>query len=101
MEHQNFVENGLTKSLLVEAVTDSSVLFRPGFHELFTLLERNAVPTLIFSAGLSDVIRELLSKEYASWNRSVPKNVHIVSNLMRFDPSGRLVGFQDKVRTKT
>ena len=91
------MENGLTQSLLMEAVDKSSVRFRPRFREMFAFLERNAVPTLIFSAGLSDVIRALLAKEYAVWKGSVPSNVHVVSNLMQFDPSGRLLGLHDKV----
>ncbi|KAJ8440727.1 hypothetical protein Cgig2_005458 [Carnegiea gigantea] len=50
------------------------------------------VPVLIFSAGLADIIEEVLRQKL---HRSF-KNIEIVSNRMVFDDNSHLVGFKDK-----
>ncbi|CAI5702330.1 unnamed protein product [Peronospora effusa] len=53
--------------------------------EIFELLARENVPVLIFSAGLYDVIHAVLNKEYAKTIAKMPpKNVLVISNMMRF-----------------
>jgi 2-hydroxy-3-keto-5-methylthiopentenyl-1-phosphate phosphatase len=47
---------------------------------MFKMLEENAVPLLIFSAGLGDVIEEILKDQ----GRKAP-NMHIISNRFQFD----------------
>ncbi|CAI5702321.1 unnamed protein product [Peronospora effusa] len=62
--------------------------------EIFELLARENVPVLIFSAGLYDVIHAVLNKEYAKTIAKMPpKNVHVISNMMRFDENDKVVGF--------
>ncbi|RZC78502.1 hypothetical protein C5167_002697 [Papaver somniferum] len=50
------------------------------------------VPVLIFSAGLADIIEEVLRQKL---HRSF-KNVKVVANRMEFDQSGRLTSFKGK-----
>ncbi|CAI5742500.1 unnamed protein product [Hyaloperonospora brassicae] len=92
--HDLMIEHGVSKKAVHRAVEESDIVLREGFMEIFGLLARENVPTLIFSAGLYDVIHAVLAKEYAKTSeKTVPKNVHVVSNIMRFDNNGKLMGF--------
>ncbi|TDH72433.1 hypothetical protein CCR75_004449 [Bremia lactucae] len=102
--HALLVEYKITKSQVVEAVALGSLSFRQGFHSLFRLLNDQRVPTLIFSAGLYDVIHTALEQEFSKEHQhinvetslsklSTPSNVHVVSNMMRFDDHGVIEGF--------
>ncbi|KAL0322097.1 UNVERIFIED_CONTAM: Cytosolic 5'-nucleotidase 3 [Sesamum calycinum] len=86
------IEGGLTYGAIESSVAKSRIAFREGVTELFELLERNNVPVLIFSAGLADIIEEVLRHKL---HRSF-KNVKIVSNRMVFDQNGNLVSFKGK-----
>ncbi|TYZ57932.1 hypothetical protein PybrP1_013219 [[Pythium] brassicae (nom. inval.)] len=90
----------LTKRDIAAAVAESEIVFREGFHDIFGLLANENVPVLIFSAGLYDVIHAVLDKEFAAQTppQPAPANVHVVSNMLRFDPlSGVAVGFAGKL----
>ncbi|ETN13655.1 HAD hydrolase, family IE [Phytophthora nicotianae INRA-310] len=78
------------------------------FHPLFKLLNDQQVPTLIFSAGLYDVIHAALEREFTVESKrngsstvnnqtSTSSNVHVVSNMMRFDTQGVIEGFEGKL----
>lgn len=55
-------------------------LYRDGSTKFFDDLHSNNIPLLIFSAGIGDVIHEVLSI-----NSHVYDNMHVVSNDMDFD----------------
>ncbi|GMF17956.1 unnamed protein product [Phytophthora lilii] len=110
--HSLLVQFKLTKSQVKEAVASGTLDFRQGFHPLFKLLHDQQVPTLVFSAGLYDVIHAALEKEFAAEQKRTgqieageiqdeqvftPNNVHVVSNIMRFDAQGRIEGFDGRV----
>ncbi|KAJ8561691.1 hypothetical protein ON010_g7992 [Phytophthora cinnamomi] len=110
--HALLVEYKLTKAQVQEAVALGSLSFRQGFHPLLKLLHDQQVPTLVFSAGLYDVIHAALEKEFAAEQRRsgsiaaeeihdeqvfTPANVHVVSNMMRFDAKGVIEGFDGRV----
>ncbi|KAL6552624.1 hypothetical protein OROHE_007988 [Orobanche hederae] len=106
--HALLTEGGLTYSAIESSVAKSRIAFRDGVTELFELLEvlyepnpllpmgfgfeRSNVPVLIFSAGLADIIEEVLRQKL---HKSF-KNVRIVSNRMDFDQNGNLVSFKGK-----
>lgn len=109
-EHECIVEHKLTRRNILDAVQENAISFREGFHDIFAVLAQQNVPTLIFSAGLYDVIHAVLDKEYASSSFSaegagqqttadsvVPPNVHVISNMMQFDDDGVVVGFEGKL----
>ncbi|CAI5741151.1 unnamed protein product [Peronospora farinosa] len=92
--HELIVKHGVSKKAVCKAVEESDISFREGFMEIFELLARENVPVLIFSAGLYDVIHAVLNKEYAKTIAKMPpKNVHVISNMMRFDENDKVVGF--------
>ncbi|KAH9612096.1 hypothetical protein KSS87_022785 [Heliosperma pusillum] len=90
--HALLVEGGLTYADIRKSVANSRIGFREGVFTLFELLEEKNVPVLIFSAGLADIIEEVLRQRF---DRSF-KNIEIVSNRMVFDDSGNLLAFKGK-----
>ncbi|KAF9595479.1 hypothetical protein IFM89_000397 [Coptis chinensis] len=90
--HGLLIEGGLIYSAIKESVSNATIAFREGVVELFEYLEERDVPVLIFSAGLADIIEEVLKQKL---HRSF-KNVRIVSNRMVFDNDGHLVSFKGK-----
>ncbi|RDX95972.1 Cytosolic 5'-nucleotidase 3, partial [Mucuna pruriens] len=91
--HALLVEGGLTYESIKQSVANANIAFREGVSELFEFLEERDIPVLIFSAGLADIIEEVLRQKL---HRSF-KNVRIVSNRMVFDDDGRLVSFKGKL----
>jgi cytosolic 5'-nucleotidase 3 len=72
-------------------VKDTPVIFRKGLPELIRSCAASAIPFLVFSAGLYDVIKVIL--EDANLH---PSNVHIVSNRMVWGKEdGVCVGFSE------
>ncbi|KAL2549135.1 5'-nucleotidase [Forsythia ovata] len=90
--HGLLIEGGLTYGAIKSSVANSRIAFRDGVLEFFELLEKSNVPILIFSAGLADIIEEVLRQKL---HRSF-KNVKIVSNRMVFDQNDHLVSFKGK-----
>ena len=85
----------------------ANLALREGAATLLRELEAQNVPTLIFSAGLADVLEEVLRQKY---DRNFPQpTTHVVSNRMIFEPGNdeasssnehdrdndRLVGFSE------
>ncbi|DAZ95233.1 TPA: hypothetical protein N0F65_003468 [Lagenidium giganteum] len=96
--HKLLIDNVVTKKQIQDIVAQSDLTFRDGFTEIFGVLAQENVPTLIFSAGLYDVIHAVLDKEYAKTvGRAPPPNVHVVSNMMKFNEEGRVVDFHGNV----
>ncbi|XP_061362295.1 uncharacterized protein LOC133306038 [Gastrolobium bilobum] len=91
--HALLIEGGLTYESIRQSVANANIAFREGVVELFEFLEERDIPVLIFSAGLADIIEEVLRQKL---HRSF-KNVKIVSNRMAFDDDGRLVSFKGKL----
>ncbi|VFQ81262.1 unnamed protein product [Cuscuta campestris] len=90
--HGLLIEGGLTYDAIKKSVANANIAFRDGVAELFELLEERNVPVLIFSAGLADIIEEVLRQKLC---KSF-KNVRIVSNRMVFDENGHLLHFKGK-----
>ncbi|GAB4855198.1 hypothetical protein Ancab_023823 [Ancistrocladus abbreviatus] len=90
--HALLIEGGLTCDAVRQSVANSRIAFREGLVELFELLEEKDVPVLIFSAGLADIIEEVLRQKLPRCF----KNIEIVSNRMVFDDNGHLLAFKGK-----
>ncbi|ESR59037.1 5'-nucleotidase [Citrus sinensis] len=90
--HGLLIEGGLTYDAIKKSVSNALIAFRDGVVKLFEFLEERDIPVLIFSAGLADIIEEVLrQKVHKSF-----KNIKIVSNRMVFDKDGHLVSFKGK-----
>ena len=76
------------------AVAQSEVTLRPGVLETIAWCDRHSVPMIVMSAGIADVIAEILRQKYS---KALPQSLHIISNSMQFDDCDKLVGFTDPV----
>ncbi|KAG6622748.1 HAD hydrolase, family IE [Phytophthora cinnamomi] len=101
------VESKVALTQVKEAVESSHLSFRRGFNQLTTLLHDRQVPTLVFSAGLYDVIHVAPEKEFAAKRGCgegihtgsrvyTPANIHVVSNMMHFDARGTVESFRGR-----
>jgi 5'-nucleotidase len=82
--HDLLIEYGFRRSLLSTAVQHAHLAVREGCQEIMDVSARAAVPLLVFSAGIADVLEEV-------WRQQLPKplpdTVHVVSNRMVFSSS--------------
>jgi 5'-nucleotidase len=87
------IEAGITKFDIIEDVKQANCSLRKGIVDILDLAKEKSVPVTIFSAGLGDVINEVLEQQ---WLKPLPTNVKIISNMMIFDEAnGKLINFSD------
>lgn len=90
--HKNLERLRISRDSLKKMVAESSARLRDGCDILFQNLEQHNVPLLIFSAGLGDIIREILEQK-----SKVYSNMKIVSNFMKFDEQNLMSGFEGNI----
>ncbi|KAK9960372.1 hypothetical protein ABG768_008233 [Culter alburnus] len=90
--HTLLVEQRLEKDKLPEVVRESDVCLREGYEQFFDRLHQHSVPVFIFSAGLGDVLEEIIRQAGVYHT-----NVKVVSNFMDFDDNGVLKGFKGEL----
>lgn len=90
--HDLLIQQRIRKDMLAHAVRDSSAMLREGYRAFFDCLAEQRVPLLIFSAGVGDVLEELIRQ-----NHVFHPNVHIISNYMDFDHAGILQAFKGQL----
>ena len=85
--------SGLCRDDISKAVAEATVKLRDGASRLLRTSERNGVKLIIFSAGIDDVLREILTQRQEPFSHAL-----VESNKMVFDDdSGALVGFGSSV----
>ncbi len=89
---QLFITYRLHKSSISKIAKSHSIVLRPGTKELLKLLDTHTIPLLIFSGGITDMIKEVLAVE-----NSLYHNTHIISNTLCFDHHGYVKGFEGAV----
>ncbi|KAK1790892.1 hypothetical protein P4O66_014052 [Electrophorus voltai] len=90
--HSLLVEQRLQREKLPEVVRESDVCLREGYEHFFDRLHQHAVPMFIFSAGLGDVLEEIIRQAGV-----YHPNVKVISNFMDFDENGVLKGFKGEL----
>lgn len=91
--HQAMIEEKITRAQIKEQAVAANMQFRAGLTEFVDLTDAHDIPLLIFSAGIADVIEELLSV-----NKLTRINQSVISNHMIFSGpahDGALVGFRE------
>lgn len=83
-------------NLMEEAVRKSVWTFRRGTKEMFDICDANGIPILVFSAGITDVIDEMIKQRLAI-NGRIFHSLHVISNKLRADEKGIIVGFEGAV----
>lgn len=84
----------LQKDWLPEMITEAGVVCRGRCRELFELLERLRIPVMIVSAGITDIIREVMRREGIDLS-----NVQLMGNQMAFGEDGLLAGWSQPTIT--
>tara|TARA_Y100000310_G_C20632880_1_gene789581 strand:- start:635 stop:1516 length:882 start_codon:yes stop_codon:yes gene_type:complete len=78
----------ITLQILQDIAQKNKKYLRSGVDQFFEFLRRENVPILIFSAGIGNLIQEILNiKKFLS------PNVHIISNYFEFNDSGKCIGY--------
>ncbi|KAF2979067.1 hypothetical protein EK904_012395 [Melospiza melodia maxima] len=58
--HELLVQQKIHKSDIAQIVRESEAMLRDGFREFFDQLHKNKIPLFIFSAGVGDVLEEII-----------------------------------------
>ncbi|KAF7239131.1 7-methylguanosine phosphate-specific 5'-nucleotidase [Varanus komodoensis] len=87
--HNLLSQQKILKSDIAQIVKESDVMLRDGFNIFFDQLHQKRVPLFIFSAGVGDVLEEIIHQAGV-----FHPNVNVVSNYMDFDDNGVLQGFK-------
>ncbi|KAM4874382.1 cytosolic 5'-nucleotidase 3A [Thomomys bottae] len=90
--HSLLIEQGIEKAKLKEIVAESDIMLKEGFENFFDKLRQHGVPVFIFSAGIGDVLEEVIRQAGVYY-----RNVRVVSNFMDFDEKGVLRGFKGEL----
>lgn len=90
--HELLVEQKIRKDHLARAVNESEAMLRDGYQQFFDHLHQMCVPLLIFSAGIGDVLEEVIRQAGV-----FHPNVEVFSNYMDFDDSGVLRAFKGEL----
>uniref|UniRef100_A0A673ALV2 5'-nucleotidase, cytosolic IIIB n=1 Tax=Sphaeramia orbicularis TaxID=375764 RepID=A0A673ALV2_9TELE len=78
--HELLIDQRIRKDMLARAVKESSAMLREGYKVFFDHLAEHHIPLLIFSAGVGDVLEEVIRQ-----NHVFHPNINIISNYMDFD----------------
>ncbi len=84
-------EYNLTKSILLNCINDCNVKFHDGYEDFFNYMYRLNVPIFIISAGIGNIIIELLKK----YNCFYP-NIKVFSNFIQFEDD-KMLPFSDNM----
>ncbi|XP_064177920.1 7-methylguanosine phosphate-specific 5'-nucleotidase-like isoform X4 [Anguilla rostrata] len=90
--HNLLIQQKIRKDLLAQVVKESDAMLREGYKEFFDQLQEHNVPLLIFSAGVGDVLEEVIRQ-----NDIFHSNVRVFSNYMDFDENGILRAFKGQL----
>uniref|UniRef100_A0A1A7YIW3 5'-nucleotidase n=1 Tax=Iconisemion striatum TaxID=60296 RepID=A0A1A7YIW3_9TELE len=90
--HDLLVEQKIRKDQLAEAVRESEAMLREGYQLFFDHLHEHSIPLLIFSAGIGDILEEVIRQAGVFHS-----NVNVFSNYMDFDESGVLKAFKGEL----
>lgn len=91
--HTLLLHSGLTEETLKKAVKQAmdvgGMVPRAGLGHFFRTTGEQGVPVLVFSAGIANVLEEVLRRAVGS----IPSHVDVASNRILFDAHGRITGF--------
>ncbi|XP_034448878.1 cytosolic 5'-nucleotidase 3-like isoform X2 [Hippoglossus hippoglossus] len=87
--HELLVQQEIRKDKLAIVVRKSEAMLREGYQLFFDHLHEHSIPLLIFSAGIGDVLEEVIRQAGV-----FHPNVKVFSNYMDFDESGVLKAFK-------
>lgn len=90
--HDLLCQQKIQKLQIAQVVRESNAMLRDGYRTFFNTLHQNNIPLFIFSAGIGDILEEIIRQMQVFHS-----NIHIVSNYMDFDDNGFLRGFKGQL----
>uniref|UniRef100_A0A7N5P9A9 5'-nucleotidase n=1 Tax=Ailuropoda melanoleuca TaxID=9646 RepID=A0A7N5P9A9_AILME len=90
--HDLLCQQRIQKVQIAQVVRESNAMLREGYKTFFNTLYQNNIPLFIFSAGIGDILEEIIRQM-----KVFHPNIHIVSNYMDFDEDGFLQGFKGQL----
>uniref|UniRef100_A0A8C8WUY8 5'-nucleotidase, cytosolic IIIB n=2 Tax=Panthera TaxID=9688 RepID=A0A8C8WUY8_PANLE len=78
--HDLLCQQKIQKFQIAQVVRESNAMLREGYKTFFNTLYQNNIPLFIFSAGIGDILEEIIRQM-----KVFHPNIHIVSNYMDFD----------------
>ncbi|XP_075414320.1 cytosolic 5'-nucleotidase 3A isoform X2 [Tenrec ecaudatus] len=90
--HGLLIEQALPKTKIKEIVEESDLMLKEGYEDFFSKLQQHSVPLFIFSAGIGDILVEVIDQAGV-----YHPNIKVVSNFMDFDENGVLKGFKGEL----
>ena len=82
--HAAMASQNITKPKISEAVKSANVIMREKSLEVIDFVQRAGIPLLIFSAGLGDIIEEVLEFKMNEISLKLEESTKVVSNRMVF-----------------
>ncbi|KAI1708284.1 pyrimidine 5'-nucleotidase (UMPH-1) domain-containing protein [Ditylenchus destructor] len=89
--HKLIVENRFSREKIKEFTAKSQVMLRERAAEFVSFIEKQGSPLIVFSAGIGNIIQFVLEDQLGT----VPKCLHILSNMMIFNKEGVCVNFSE------
>ena len=89
--HDAVLKEPLHRGDIEGAVKQSNVTLREGASALLEIVQAEGVPLLIFSAGLANIIEEVLIQKHGE----IKESTHIISNWIIYDEHGNLERFSE------
>lgn len=90
--HAILANCGIKKMDIPRMISESSIMLRDGCESFFEMLHEHQIPTLLFSAGLGDILEEALRHYQCHF-----PNLSFISNYMQFDDDGNIIGFKGEL----
>uniref|UniRef100_G3MMD1 5'-nucleotidase n=1 Tax=Amblyomma maculatum TaxID=34609 RepID=G3MMD1_AMBMU len=90
--HAILMNSDVKKSDFPKLVADSNIMLRDGCESFFEMLHEHQIPTLVFSAGLGDILEEALKHYQCHF-----PNMKFISNYLQFDEEGNITGFKGEL----
>ncbi|KAJ8251252.1 hypothetical protein GJAV_G00218980 [Gymnothorax javanicus] len=90
--HALLIQQKIQKDLLSLVVQESDAMLREGYQLFFDCLQEQRIPLLIFSAGIGDVLEEIIRQAGV-----FHPNIKVFSNYMDFDETGTLQAFKGQL----
>ncbi|NWZ14937.1 5NT3B nucleotidase, partial [Agelaius phoeniceus] len=87
--HELLVQQKIHKSDIAQIVRESEAMLRYRLGDFFDQLHKNNIPLFIFSAGVGDILEEIIRQANVFY-----PNVNVVSNYMAFSDEGVLTHFK-------
>lgn len=78
------IKKGINIGIIKDLIKRDKLVLRNGALEFIDFLYKNNIPLVIMSAGLGDVIKELLKSK-----KRLYKNIYIISNFFKFNKQGK------------